>query len=64
MHAYIQDKRLIIDTLIKPGDEAPISKQGKSRINLTTNGWIFLNDEEGNSYRLSLNLITALKKEN
>lgn len=60
MTAQIKNNTLTLTAPIKTGTEAPVSKQGRSRIALSTNGWIFLTDEKGKNYRLSLNLITEL----
>ena len=57
----IKNNRLHIDAPIKTGTEAPLSKQGRSRIALSTNGWKLITDEQtGITYSLSLNLITKL----
>ena len=60
MTAIIKDGTLTLTAEIKTGTDAPVSKQGKSRIALSTNGWTFLTDENGKKYRLSLNLITVI----
>lgn len=60
MTAEIKNGVLTLKAPIKTGLDAPISKQGRSRIALSTNGWIFLYDESGKAYRLSLNLVTSL----
>lgn len=63
MKIEIKNNRLHIDAPIKTGTEAPLSKQGRSRIALSTNGWKFISDENGRTYSLSLNLITKLNTE-
>ena len=63
MTAQIKNGTLTITAPIKTGNDAPISKQGRSRIALSTNGWKFISDENGRTYSLSLNLITKLNTE-
>lgn len=60
MTAQIKNNTFTLTAPIKTGTEAPVSKQGRSRIAFTTNGWITLTDEKGKGYRLSLNLVTDL----
>lgn len=63
MTAQIKNGTLTITALIKTGTDAPVSKQGRSRIALSTKGWELITDEKGRTYRLSLNLITNLNNE-
>jgi len=56
----IKNNRLHLDAQILTGTDAPLSKQGRSRIALSTKGWRFITDENGITYSLSLNLITKL----
>ena len=63
MNIRINNGKLIIDEPIATGTDAPISKQGRSRIALSTKGWKFIDDEAtGKTYRISLNLITSLSE--
>ena len=58
MTATIKGNKLTLTAEIATGKDAPLSKAGRSRISLSTNGWKFITDEHGQEYRLSLNLIT------
>jgi len=60
MTATIKHNILTITSPILTGKDAPLSKQGRSRIALSTKGWTFITDETGKTYRLSLNLITPI----
>lgn len=57
MKAIIKGNRLIIDTEILTGDEAPFSSTGKRKMALTTNGWTRIESDTGDTYYLSMNLI-------
>jgi len=57
MTATIKGNKLTLTAEIAIGKDAPLSKAGRSRISLSTNGWQKVTDETGKPYFISLNLI-------